>query len=110
MITLVNTFKVYGENTDEFERIFSETAEFLSRQRGFRSYHLVRSNIERNTYFNIGSWATLSDFQTALALPQMREHHEQLSKIADTDPHPCTTVAAVSVDGSTDHLVHDGSR
>ena len=110
MITLVNTFRVYGEDTDEFERLFSDTAAFLRQQQGFRGYQLVRSNVEPKTYFNIGTWATLNDMQAALTLPEMHEHHAKIGKIAEADPQPCKTVEMVSVDAFTGEMVHHKSR
>ena len=95
MITLVNTFEVLNDDTTEFERVFHETATFVSKQAGFLGYHLVRSVQDSRKYFNMAGWASLDDLRAALGTPQMREHHELVSTLATTDPHPCITVFEV---------------
>lgn len=91
MITLVNGFRLHGDRA-EFEREFVRTAEFMRRRPGFLGSHLVRSTSEENRYFNIAGWATREDFDAAIGTPEMREHREQVRRLATPEPHPCTTV------------------
>ncbi|WP_051342884.1 antibiotic biosynthesis monooxygenase family protein [Pseudonocardia spinosispora] len=100
MLTLVNTFVLTGA-PDEFERIFTDTADFMSRQPGFLGAHLVRSTIDENTYFNVARWASREAFEAAAGTPQMREHRTHVLTVATPRPHPCTTVhVAAAAEGS----------
>ena len=92
MLVLVNKFVVTG-SPEEFEKVFTGTAEFMLRQPGCLGYRLVRSFTDTSVYFNIAEWRDRDALLSLRDRPEMVEHRAQIKTVAVPDPHFCSPVA-----------------
>ncbi|MFC4910154.1 antibiotic biosynthesis monooxygenase family protein [Actinomadura gamaensis] len=86
MIVFVNTFVVAG-TAEEFERVFTETSDFLCGQPGFLSHRLVRSTSEPSRYVNVATWKDEAALRAATRQPGFADHARRLRALATSDPH-----------------------
>jgi long-chain acyl-CoA synthetase len=92
MLVLVNKF-VLTASPEEFEKVFTETAEFMLRQPGFLSYRLVRSDTDPAVYINIAEWTDRESLLSLKDRPEMIRHRAEIKTVAVPDPHFCSPVA-----------------
>ena len=92
MLVLINKFVVTG-SAEEFEKVFTETAEFMRGRPGFLRYRLVRSDSDPAVYINIAEWADREALLSMADRPEMVEHRERIRTVAIPDPHFCSPVA-----------------
>jgi monooxygenase len=85
VIVFVNSFMMKG-SAEEFERAFTETAEFLCAQDGFVSHRLVRSQRDPNHYLNVALWESEAALRAATGLPEFAKHGKRLRELAFSDP------------------------
>jgi long-chain acyl-CoA synthetase len=91
MALLVNKFTVTG-NPDEFERIWTDSSEFMRHQPGFVSFRLVRSVSQPGVYFNIAEWADVAAHERVVRSPAFQSHITELARLAKPEPSMCETV------------------
>jgi heme-degrading monooxygenase HmoA len=85
MIVFVNNFALKGPAA-EFERVFTETSDFLRVQPGFLSHRLVRSAKDPQHYLNIALWESEAALRAASGLAEFADHAHRLREVASTDP------------------------
>jgi long-chain acyl-CoA synthetase len=91
MVTLINKFLVTGD-TQEFERVWRESSEFMCSQPGFISFRLHRSLNRPDVYVNVAVWESAQDHQRVLSGPEFAVHIKQLATLAKPDPDLYSTV------------------
>lgn len=91
MLVLVNKFVVTG-SSEEFEKVFRETAEFMRSRPGCLRYRLVRSDADPTVYINIAEWADRDALLSLANQPEMIKHREEIKTVAIPDPHFCSPV------------------
>ncbi len=85
MIVFMNSFALKAPAA-EFERVFTESSDFLRVQPGFLSHRLVRSTKDRGHYLNIALWESEAALRAATGLPEFGDHARRLREVASTDP------------------------
>jgi monooxygenase len=85
-VTFVNRFTVHGDSA-EFERVFADTAVFLTRQPGFIRHTLVRHLTEPGSYVNIAHWSSETDLRRAVGLPEFQAHAKALRAVSSSEPN-----------------------
>ncbi|MBB5802213.1 monooxygenase [Saccharothrix ecbatanensis] len=85
-ITFVNRFTVHAE-PEEFERVFADTAAFMTRQPGFVQHTLVRHAVKPDSYVNIARWRSEADLQLAVRQPEFQAHAAVLRTVSTSEPN-----------------------
>jgi quinol monooxygenase YgiN len=83
-ITFVNRFTLNGAPED-FERTFTETAEFIRKQPGLLRYTLSRDVGEPNNYVNIALWEDAQSLRAVVAHPEFAAHAQSLRALATSE-------------------------
>jgi heme-degrading monooxygenase HmoA len=83
-ITFVNRFTVNGASED-FERAFNETADFIRRQPGLLRYTLSRDVRDSSQYINVAHWDTAESLKVVLAHPDFASHAATLRSLATSE-------------------------
>ena len=91
MVTLVNKFTVTG-NSDDFERIWKASSEFMLDQPGFISFQLIRSLTDRSVYFNVAEWADPESHTRVMRSAAFQSHIAELATVARPEPNLCEVV------------------
>jgi len=91
VLVFVNRFAVHG-NTEDFERAFRSTSEFMCRQPGFLRHRLVRSSRLPKRYVNIAEWQDAPSFRLATEHLDFELHVRELRELASSEPHLCVPV------------------
>ena len=84
MVMFITKFVVKGE-TAQFERLFTEHAQFMSNQPGYLGSQFFRSLGEPNTYLNIGQWSSPDDHRRVMASDQFQQHARQMRALVDVE-------------------------
>jgi long-chain acyl-CoA synthetase len=92
MITLINKFVVQGDDTAEFERIWTESSEFMRSQPGFVGFKLHKSLRNPDVYVNVALWESAEDHHKVLASEAFAVHVRELATVATADPDLFTVV------------------
>ncbi|MEV4498040.1 antibiotic biosynthesis monooxygenase family protein [Micromonospora arborensis] len=85
-VVFVNRFTVHA-STEDFERTFSETSEFMASQPGFVAHTLARHAEQPGAYVNVAYWRDEESFRRALAQPGFAPHAIALRALATSDPN-----------------------
>jgi heme-degrading monooxygenase HmoA len=83
-ITFVNRFTVNGAPED-FERAFTETADFIRRQPGLLRYTLSRDVKDSSQYVNVALWDSADSLKVVLAHPDFASHAASLRSLATSE-------------------------
>ncbi|PBC79152.1 quinol monooxygenase YgiN [Streptomyces sp. TLI_235] len=94
MITFITTFTLKGDDAETFEQLFKEHAEFMTAQRGFLGFRMVRSMSKPGTYVNVGHWADTDAHRAALSTPEFASHVQAMSPFVEVTADLYTEVAA----------------
>lgn len=98
-VIFVNKFTVHGPS-EEFERVFAETSEFMARQPGFLRYTLLRRADEPHSYLNIAHWSDAESLRRAVARPEFRPHATALRALSTSEPNLYTSRQSFSADSA----------
>jgi len=83
-VTFVNRFHLNGAPED-FERAFSETADFVSRQPGLLRFTLSQDVQNSGNYVNVALWVDAQSLRAVVAHPEFRGHVESLRALATSE-------------------------
>lgn len=84
IVTFVNRFTL-TRGQDEFEKAFSDIADFMRRQPGILGYTLSRNVEKPDQYVNIALWKDEASIRAAVRHPDFRSHVQALRDIATSD-------------------------
>lgn len=93
VVTLVNKFTVTADPA-EFERIWTDSSDFMRQQPGFISFRLLRSLQDPQVYINIAEWADAESHRRVLQSDDFQTHISALANVAKPEPHLCDMVLA----------------
>ncbi|RAY12727.1 antibiotic biosynthesis monooxygenase [Actinomadura craniellae] len=85
-VTFVNRFTVHA-SPEEFERVFAEVSEFMTRQDGFLRNTLLQHVDEPHSFINIAHWRDAASFRKALAHPAFKPHAMTLRGLSASEPN-----------------------
>jgi heme-degrading monooxygenase HmoA len=84
MVIFLNFFRVHAD-TDDFEKCFAHTSEFMMKKDGYRRHRLVKMIGEKNRYLNIAEWDSEDALRAAAADPQFEPHAQALRDRASSE-------------------------
>ena len=84
MVTFITRFTVKGDPA-EFERVFTDHAEFMKAQLGFLGFQLVRSLSNPNSYVNIGQWRDADAHRAVVTNPEFQQHAKAMRALVDVE-------------------------
>lgn len=99
VLVLINRFTVTG-SSEEFVKVFTDTAVFMRNRPGFLGNRLLRSEQDESVYVNIAEWADRESLLSAASSPEMAAHREEIRQFATPDPQMFSPVAGAAFSAS----------
>ncbi|GHF65896.1 AMP-binding protein [Streptomyces thermodiastaticus] len=98
MITHVTKFTVKGDDTAEFERLFTEHAGFMAAQPGFVDYRMVRSATNPKVYLNMGRWKDAASHRAVVSSEEFRSHVKAMMPLVEVEADLYTPVSSADAE------------
>jgi heme-degrading monooxygenase HmoA len=91
VIIFINAFRVHA-NTAEFEQVFHDVSEFMTKKEGYRRHRLVKVLGAENRYFNIAEWDSEEALRSAAGDPEFEPHAQELRDRAVSEAMICAVI------------------
>lgn len=95
VVTFISKFTVKGE-PEEFEKVFTEHAQYMAEQPGFVAYQMVRSLRDPKVYLNIGQWVDANAHKAVVTSPEFQAHVKKFVELVDVEADLYSTVSEAS--------------
>ena len=96
-ITLMNVFTMEPDDVDDFLRVWTDDATFMTRQPGFVRTQLHRGTHGSATFVNVATWESAAALRDAFTAPEFRQTSTHYPESVDACPHVCVPVAVPGV-------------
>ncbi len=85
VITFITRFTLKGDDSAEFERLFTEHSAFMAAQPGFVDFQMVRSGSNPKAYVNIGRWTDPGAHKAVVSSEEFLSHVKAMGPLVDVE-------------------------